>query len=131
MAPDPLLDRDVALVASVEIRSVGRPVLREVIDHGIGAFRRCSSTATGHDTPLGILFPFLHVIEMLDGTEALLDSAAGIAARVTLRSAFEALLTCEYVAKEDSERRGAAYAVTEIHARLDNLERLDPDSNRG
>ena len=131
MAADPLLDRDLALAPSAEIRSVGKPVLREVIDYGIGAFRRCSAVATGLDTPLGVLFPFLHCIEMLDGTEVLLDSAAGIAANVTLRAAFEALLSCEYVAKKDSERRGAAYVVAEVHARLINLERHDPESSRG
>jgi hypothetical protein len=131
MAADPLLDRDLALAASTDLRAIGRPLLREVIDFGVGAFRRCSATATGLDTPVGILFPFLHVLEMLDGTEVLLDSAAGVPARVTLRGAFEALLACEYVAKEDSERRGAAYVVTETNSRLLNLDRFDPDSDRG
>jgi len=131
MPPDPLLDRDLALAASADIRSIGRPILREIVDSGVAAFRRCSNTAEGHDTPLGILFPFLHVLEMLDGTEVLLDSAAGVPATVTLRGAFEALLACEYVAKEDSEPRGAAYVVTEVHSRLSNLDRFDPDSDRG
>ncbi len=129
--PDLLLDRDLALAASAEIRAIGRPVLREVIDAGVAALRRCSGTATGLDTPIGILFPFLHLLEMLDGTEILLDAAAGVPAMVTLRGAFEALLACEYVAKEDSERRGAAYVVTEINSRLLNLDRFDPDSDRG
>jgi len=126
-----LLDRELSLTASATLRDAARPVLREVVDYGLDAFKRCSATAEGHDTPLGILFPFLHVLEMLDGVEILLDAAAEVPATTTLRSAFEALLSMDWVAREDSERRGAAYVVAEMHRRLARMERYDPGTERG
>jgi len=126
-----LLDRDLSLAASADVRAAAAPVLREVIDFGLAAFQRCSATAEGHDTPMGVLFPFLHVFEMLDGVEIQLDKAAPIPATTTLRAAFEALLAMDWVAKEDSERRGAAYVVAEVHRRLARMERYDFTTERG
>jgi len=128
---DRLLDRDLALAMSKQARDVGGPVLREVIDYGLQVFQRCSSVAEGHDTPIGVLFPFLHTLEMLDGAEILLDSCAAAPASVTLRSAFEALLSLLWTAAEDSERRGAAYVVTEIHRRITHINRYDPSTDAG
>lgn len=127
----PLLDRDLSLAASAEVRAAAAPVLREIVDYGLAAFQRCSATAEGHDTPMGVLFPFLHVFEMLDGVEILLDKAAAVPATTTLRPAFEALLAMDWVAREDSERRGAAYVVAEVHRRLSRMERYDPKTERG
>ena len=90
-----LLEREVSLAASAEVRTAAAPVLREIIDYGLAAFERCSATAEGHDTPMGVLFPFLHVFEMLDGVEVLLDNAAPVPATITLRAAFEALLSMD------------------------------------
>lgn len=128
---DKILDRDLSRAAAADLRQHAGPLLREVVDYGIAAFERCSATATGLDTPTGILFPFLHLIEMLDATELLLDAAAVAPAHTTLRSAFEADLCFEYVASDDSERRGAAYVVAEIHRRLGALDRFDPSSDKG
>jgi hypothetical protein len=80
---------------------------------------------------MGVLFPFLHVLEMLDGVEVLLNGAAPIPSKTTLRAAFEALLSMDWVATEDSERRGAAYVVAEVHRRLATMERYDPETERG
>jgi len=86
--PFPLLDRDIAVASAAQVRSIGRPGLREVIDHGLMAFERCSATAEGHDTPIAVLFPYLHLLEMLDGVEVLLDAAAADPASTVLRAAF-------------------------------------------
>jgi len=126
-----LLQREISLVASANLRNNAGPVLREVVDYGLAAFERCSATAEGHDTPMGVLFPFLHTLEMLDGAEILLNAAADIAATLSLRAAFEALLSMDWVAREDSERRGAAYVVAEVHRRLARMERYDPQTERG
>ncbi len=128
---DPILDRDASLVLSVEVRSAAAPVLRELVDYGLAVFERCGVTAEGHDTPLGILFPFLHTLEMIDGAEVLLNSAAAVPATLMLRAAFEALLSMLWVAKEDSERRGAAYVVADVHRRIALSERYDPSTQRG
>jgi hypothetical protein len=68
-----LLDREVSAAMTREVRDVGHPVLREVVDEGIRVFERCSATATGRDENIGLLFPFLQLIEMLDATEIELD----------------------------------------------------------
>jgi hypothetical protein len=125
-----LLERDLSLAATKQIREVAGASLREVVDEGLAVFQRCSVTARGKDEQLGILFPFLHLIELLDGAETLLDSACVVPAHPVLRSAFESLLTLEYVT-EEAERRAAAYVVAEIHRRLQNLDRHDPTSQLG
>ncbi len=131
MQTDKLLDRDLSRAVTAGLRQVGGPLLREVIEYGIDAFGRCSVTATGLDTPMGVLFPFLHCFEMLDATEILLDCAAVAPAHATLRSAFESELYFEYVASDDSECRGAAYVVAEVHRRLDVFDRFDPATDKG
>jgi uncharacterized protein DUF5677 len=128
--PD-ILDRQLSLAASADVRGKASPVLREIVDYALKVFQRCSITAEGVDTPMGVLFPFLHFIEMLDGTEVLLDGAVDVPARATLRAGFEALLSMEWVATEDSERRGAAYVVAEVHRRLAWNEKFDQDTERG
>ncbi len=126
-----LLDRELSRAATEAVRRIGGPVLREVVDYGIAVFVRCAATATDLDVPMGILFPFLHCLEMLDATEVLLDAAVVAPTHAILRSAFEADLYCEYVAMDDSQRRGAAYVVAEVHRRLGALDRLDPATEKG
>lgn len=106
-----LLERDLSLAISEQTRRVVGPVLREVVDQGLAVFERCSVTAKGRDEQFGILTPFLHVMEMLDGVEVLLDASAVVPAQVVLRGAFEALLTVEFVTERDTEQRAAAYVV--------------------
>jgi hypothetical protein len=127
----PLLDRDLSLANTSKVRRAAGPVLRAVIDYGLLAFERCSATAEGHDTPLGVLFPFLHTLEMLDGSEVLLAAAASIPATQTLRPAFESLLSLLWVTSDDTERRGAAYVVADVHRRIDFSERYDPSTAKG
>ena len=126
-----LLDRDLSRAVTTPVRSLGGPSLRAVVDEGVRIFERCWATARGADENLGVLFPFLHLIEMLDGTEILLDHGATAPAQVTLRAAFEALLSLQHITASDTSRRGAAYVVAEIHARLAGIDRFDPSTQRG
>jgi hypothetical protein len=105
--------------------------LRELIDESIRGFERCSASAHGSDENLGVLFPFLHLVELLDAAQVLLASSVVDPAFVVLRSAFEGYLTVLYVCETDTTRRGSAWVVSEIHRRLRGLERLDPASQRG
>ncbi len=120
-----ILERNVSQAAVASYRKHAAPVLAKVIDAGIAAFERCSSSATGKDENLGILFSALHVFEMLDGIDVLLREAAVIPSRPLLRAAFEAKLTVEYIAEADSVRRGAAYVVEEVHKRIHSIRRFD------
>lgn len=74
-----LLDRDLSVAETREIRELGRPVLQSVVDTAVGVFERSSQTAGDGDANLGILMPFHHAIEMLDGVEVLLDGSCVVA----------------------------------------------------
>ena len=69
-----LLDRYLSLEITKDVRGVAGPALREVIDECVRAFERCSSSARGTDENIGLLFPFLHLAELLDATEIALAS---------------------------------------------------------
>ena len=126
-----ILDRDTALAQTLEIRELGGPVLRKVIDEAAGIFERSSQTAPDGDENLGILMPFHHAIEMLDGVEVLLDKSCVVASRTPLRSAFEASLAVRYVLDADTGRRALCYVVADIYQRLRWYEEHDPDTERG
>jgi hypothetical protein len=123
------LERDLSLAITSETRAVGRRVLREVIDEGLGIFARCSKTAQGEEENVAVLFPFLHLLEMLDGAEVLLDGAAINPAYPVLRAAFESLLSVEWVTKDisldESHRRCRAFVVVDIHRRVQLINRYD------
>ena len=126
-----LLDRDTSLAQTREIRDLGGPILRGVVDKAIRIFQRCSQTAAGEDENLGILMPFHHAIEMLDGVELLLDRSCVVASHTALRSAFEASLAVRYVLMDDTDRRALSYVVSDIYDRIHWYDEHDPESNRG
>lgn len=126
-----ILERETARAQTREIRDLGGPVLRKVIDEAVGAFERCSQTADDGDENLGILMPFHHAIEMLDGAEVLLDQSCVVASHATLRSAFEASLGVRYVLQDDMQRRALCYVAGDIRERIRWYEEHDPDTNRG
>ena len=126
-----LLDRETSLVQTREIRELGGPVLRSVVDEAVGIFQRSSQTAAGADENLGILMPFHHAIEMLDGVKVLLDESCVVASHTPLRSAYEASLAVRYVLADDIEQRALSYVVGDIYERLHWYEEHDPESNRG
>lgn len=121
-----ILDRELSDAITKEVRAVGRPALRELVDEGIRVFERCSATATGHDENIGLLFPYLHLLETLDAVELALDGSSTVGANIILRPTFEALLTVEWVASTPDLRYGAAYVVADIHHRIGQYERYSP-----
>lgn len=126
-----ILSREISRAAVQSYTKQAAPVLAKVVDEGIAVFERCSSTAIGGDENLGILFPALHVFELIDGVDILLRDAAVIPAHVLLRAAFETKLSVEYVTERDTKRRGAAYVVADIHRRIQNWQRWDPNTQHG
>lgn len=118
-----ILDRELSLASTKELRDVGRPALRELVDESIRVFERCSATATGNDEHIGLLFPYLHLAETLDAVEICLDGASTLGANIILRPSFEAWLSVEWVARDKDLRYGAAYVVADIHRRIDEYQR--------
>ena len=113
-----ILDREISAAITSEVRDVGRPLLREIVDEGIRVFERCSKSAKGRDENIGLLFPFLQLIELLDGAEVVLDGSSVVGSNPILRAAFEALLTVEWVAGNSDLHYGAAYVVCDVHRRI-------------
>jgi hypothetical protein len=118
IAAQKILDRDLSGAITRDVRHVGRPLLREVVDEGIRVFERCSKSAKGRDENIGLLFPFLQLIELLDGAEVVLDGSSVVGSNPILRAALEALLTVEWVARDSDLRYGAAYVVCDVHRRI-------------
>ncbi len=118
VAAEKILDRDISAAITRDVREVGRTLLREVVDEGIRVFERCSKSATGRDENIGLLFPFLQLIELLDGAEVVLDGSSVVGSNPILRAAFEALLTIEWVARDSDLHYGAAYVVCDLHRRI-------------
>lgn len=126
-----ILDRDLSKTLIAEYRTHAAPVLNEVVDEGIAVFERCLTSRTHENESLALPFLGLHVFEMLDGVSILLADCAPVPARLQMRSVFEAFLKFEYVNEAESERRGNAFMVEEIHRRIRRLRRFDPDSSEG
>jgi hypothetical protein len=126
-----ILDRSLAPAQTADVRKVGGPVLRAIIDRGVGVFERCSHTAPDGDRNLAVLMPLHLILEMLDGTEVSLDSSCVVASRAALRSAFEASLGLKYVLQADYERRSMAYVVSDLKERIQWYEEMDPRTPAG
>ena len=129
--PTDLFDRDISKAIAREWIDLATPMLVEIVNHGVAAFARCSTTAKGGDEHLAILMPYRHLLEMIDGVQILLGEAAPDPAQLLLRSAFEALLTTEYITEADTVRRGHAYLVGDIRQRLATYRRMDRKTPEG
>jgi len=126
-----LLDRDLSKAATSEARTLIAPLLQDLINYGSAALARCSIRPEGGEENLVILLAYRHLLEMTDGVEILVAEAAAPPAALQLRSAFEGLLSLEYMTKEDAERRGLAYLAT-CFVRLRSLYgKLDPSTADG
>ncbi|HEY0152591.1 MAG TPA: DUF5677 domain-containing protein [Longimicrobium sp.] len=112
------------------IRKLGAPMLREVVDEGIRLFERAASGAREQDVHLGILFPFLHLLESIDGVEVALAAASTTSAELILRTTFEALLAVEWVTQDRNFRYAAARVVADIHKRIALTSRYQSGSDR-
>lgn len=126
-----ILDRDLSLAITSDVRRVAGASLQAVVDEGIAVFERCSVTARGADEQIGILFPYLNTIELLDGVDIALAGASVVAAQIGLRAVFEGLLAVEYVLQDNTQQRAAAYVVAEIHKRIAAVDRYDATTQRG
>lgn len=137
--PAGLLDRDVSRVDARHLVDIASPLLREVVNYGLAAFARCVGTVKGGDDHLSVFVMLRHILEMADGVEVLVESAAPIAARPLLRSILETLLYIEYVLEPGVGSpayvlRSYAYHVARTEggrAQLRSMLEFDPSTDRG
>lgn len=109
-APETLYSPDFTKNQLKPIFDMVEPLLKEVLQHGLVLFGKCSGLELG-DENLPIIFVYRHLLEMLDSVIVqILECAPGPAA-LQLRAMFEALLTVEYITcdKGKSHSRAMAY----------------------
>jgi hypothetical protein len=135
-----LLDRDFAKVAAKPIIDIASPLLIDVVNEATTAFQRCQvSIGRGGDSEMEKdegqhLAPFIlyrQIIEMADGIEVLISNSCSEATLPLLRSMLEALLSLDYMLKEDYKTRSLSWLCSYVHKRIEDYERVDPTTDRG
>lgn len=72
-----------------------------------------------------------HAAEELDAISVLVASGCAQPCKLHLRSLFEAGLGVHYILKGNSEERALTFHVAEIHKRIRDKQRLDPNTEAG
>jgi len=82
---------------------------------------------------LAVLSLYRHILEMTDGVGVLICQACAIPSIPLVRSAFEALISMEYIVEDDDHyvTRSLSWLVGYIHQRIAMYELMDPDTERG
>lgn len=131
-----LLDRDFSRVAVKPIVEIASPLLRELVNHALMAFRRCEVEAAakgGENEDVAALLLYRHIIEMADGIEVLIAESCGTAAIPVLRSEFEASLALSYLLEQDAAyvQRALSWLVSNMHAAIKARRVLEPGTQPG
>lgn len=131
-----ILDREDALSDVEELTKVTEPLLIEAIDHSAWAFARCGNEKNamrGENIDVAPLALHAHVLEMGDGVQELLSRSCANPAMPLLRSMFEAFLQLSFMMDDDDEyeSRALQWFVCYLHRRIESLDYLDPDTDRG
>ncbi len=127
-----ILDRDLSREIVREAARVVCSALCEAVDYRTNLFGRARpSGVEEREEDLSILGLYLNVLEMIDAAQILLQEGAGESAVLQLRSCFEALLSIEFILREDTPRRARTYYVGLLLSELRDLTGLDPDTESG
>jgi hypothetical protein len=123
-----LLDRDLAKVMAIDVTKVTRPLLRELVNHGTNVFQRChveTASNENENEELASLTLYLHMLQMTDGIDVLIEHGCAGAAIPSLRSSFEGLLGLEYILKADYRQRSLAWFAGMLLNKIAVRERMD------
>lgn len=131
-----LLERAFSKEAARPITEIASPLLQELVNFALWAFRRCEAEAaeTGQENEHVAAFVlFRQIIEMCDGTEVLLSNSCGTAAIPVVRSQFEASLALSYLLESDTQysQRALCWFCTHIHNAIARRVKLDPGTQQG
>jgi hypothetical protein len=125
----PLLEREVARAAIKPITGISTPLLQEIVDASLRAFRRCEAAEHGKENEdVAALVLFRQVIEMADGIEVHVAHGCGTAAIPVVRSQFEAGVALAYLLSDDAKyvERSLSWLV-DRHAAISERGALEPD----
>jgi hypothetical protein len=94
-------------------------LIQGVVDYGTNLIPRCfakSDRRLEDVVILGVLVK--HIVSMMDAVDVLISQGCVYAANLQVRSIFEALLSIEYILKDDIERRAKYYYIWNLRQRL-------------
>jgi hypothetical protein len=136
---DSILYRELSKVQANEIIEIASPLLQELVNYSTNVLARCATSPSNEvDVDLSVLALYRHILEMTDGVEVLIVQCCADAAIPLLRSAFEALISIEYILENDAKgqykdfnRRSLAWLLNHVHNRLDLFDRFDFSTNKG
>jgi hypothetical protein len=127
-----LLYRELSIVAGKEEIDIASPLLMEVINFSTHVYQRCvDSSKADENVDLSILMLYLHLIEMADGIDILIQASCPAPAQVMLRSMFEALLSMEYILERDYVQRSLSWLAFYARYQLRISEELDVSTQVG
>jgi hypothetical protein len=128
-------------VTAEPITEIASPLLQELVNWGITAFRRCEVEAaqwaadkkTEPNEDAAALLLYRHIIEMVDGIEVLVVRSCGTAAIPLVRSEFEASISLSYILSDDAAyvQRSLSWLVSEVHAGIKEGRTLEPGTPSG
>jgi len=128
---DSFIDRDRSKEEAKKIIDLAAPVLQEMVNYGSQLVSSCIPEKKVKYAHLSILLAYMHVLEMLDAVEVLISNACFGSAIPTVRSAFEGLLSLEYLTSNDTERRSRCYEFFHFRSELKECSKLDPKTEEG
>ncbi len=129
-----LLDREEAIGRAQPLAEKICPLLREVVNHGSMVFRRCTTASdnlTGENVDVAPLVLYRQIIELTDTIEVLFGASCIDGAIPSLRVAFEASMSLDYIMQADYERRSLAWLCAHTHRRIAGHRRLDARTAAG
>lgn len=130
--PPDLLDRDLSIATARHGIDRAEPMLIEIVNYGVAVFARCLPAINEDgEHNLAILMCLRHLLEMIDSVQIQLSSGAPDPAVLQLRSAFEALISLEYILKADTARRCFAYLAGNTHREIQSHWILMEDHDGG
>lgn len=133
MPTDPVetvLNRDLSRVAVIERIESANKLLTELVNEGTRVFKRCESEAScvADDA---LLLLFIHIVEMADGVQVLVDRSCIAPAIPLVRSEYEADLAIQYILESDTAQRGLAWLLWDAYRRIEVNERFDGTTTVG
>jgi len=129
-----ILYRELSLVQAREASPQASPLLQEVVNFASNALVRCVSYSEGaENVDLAPLALYRHIMEMADGVEVLIAGACPVPAIPILRSAFEALLSLEYILEDNAnyDRRSLSWLAGYLNKRIASYQSLLSNTARG
>lgn len=107
-----ILDRDFAKAGARDFIELASPLLRELVHHATHAFERCqvaSDKMGGVDEDIGPFCLYRTIMDSVDAIDELVRESCGLGTQPVIRTAFEAVVSLEYVNGDDSARCGLAW----------------------